>query len=234
MAFNKEIDNSYVIREIVNLWNPLTERQQKLLSDNVCVYHYKKNDIIYKECDSPENMLCLISGKVKIYKEGISGRNQIMRVVKSFEFFAYRAFFADENYRTTAMAFDDTIIASIPINIVLQLINEAPHISMGFIKQLSKELGNADCRTINLTQKHIRGRLSETLLFLKDSYGVDEDGSTLSVYLSREDIANLSNMTTSNAIRTLSAFADESLIVIDGKKIKIIDDDRLRKISDIG
>ena len=65
-------------------------------------------------------------------------------------------------------------------------------------------------------------------------YGLEEDGATLSIYLSREDLANLSNMTTSNAIRTLSTFVIERVIAIDGRKIKIIDEDRLRKISKIG
>ena len=92
----------------------------------------------------------------------------------------------------------------------------------------------ADERTVSLTQKHIRGRLAESLLFLKESYGLEEDGSTLSIYLSREDLANLSNMTTSNAIRTLSQFATEHLIAIDGRKIKLIDEEKLKKISKIG
>ena len=68
---------------------------------------------------------------------------------------------------------------------------------MFFIRQLSIDLGIADERTVNLTQKHIRGRLAESLLFLKESYGLEEDGSTLSIYLSREDLANLSNMSKS-------------------------------------
>ena len=80
----------------------------------------------------------------------------------------------------------------------------------------------------------VTGYMVEQFEYLKDKYGVEEDGSTLSVYLSREDMACLSNMTTSNAIRTLSAFATENLIAIDGRKIKIIDDSKLRKISTIG
>ena len=99
---------------------------------------------------------------------------------------------------------------------------------------LVNPLGISDERTVNLTQKHIRGRLAESLIFLKESYGLEEDGSTLSIYLSREDLANLSNMTTSNAIRTLSQFATERLITIDGRKIKIIEEEKLKKISKIG
>ena len=139
-----------------------------------------------------------------------------------------------ENFVTAAAAFEPCSICLIPMTAIMNLIKESNELAMFFIRQLSIDLGIADERTVNLTQKHIRGRLAESLLFLKDTYGVEEDKSTLSIYLSREDLANLSNMTTSNAIRTLSNFANEKLITIDGRKIKIIEEDRLRKISKIG
>ena len=63
---------------------------------------------------------------------------------------------------------------------------------------------------------------------------MEEDGATLSIYLSREDLASLSNMTTSNAIRTLSMFVAERIIAIDGRKIRIIDEEKLKKISRLG
>ena len=96
------------------------------------------------------------------------------------------------------------------------------------------DLGVSDQRTVSLTTKHIRGRLAEALLFLRDNYGLEEDHATISIYLSREDLANLSNMTTSNAIRTLSAFANERIIAIDGRKIKIINEEELKKVSRFG
>jgi len=120
------------------------------------------------------------------------------------------------------------------MDIINQLVKDNNKLAMFFIKLLAIDLGVSDERTVNLTQKHIRGRLAESLLFLKETYGLEEDGATISIFLSREDLANLSNMTTSNAIRTLSNFASERLIAIDGRKIKIIDEDNLRKISRIG
>lgn len=101
---------------------------------------------------------------------------------------------------------------------ITTLVAQNNDLAMFFIRQLSIDLGISDERTVSLTQKHIRGRLAESLIFLKESYGLEEDGSTLSIYLSREDLANLSNMTTSNAIRTLSQFATERLITIDGRR----------------
>ena len=148
--------------------------------------------------------------------------------------FALGAFFAGKDYVTAAAAFESSLICLIPMAVIKTLITQNNDLAFFFIKQLSFDLTVADERTVNLTQKHIRGRLAESLLFLKDSYGLEEDGSTLSIYLSREDLANLSNMTTSNAIRTLSQFATEKLIAIDGRKIKIIEEERLKKISKIG
>ena len=52
--------------------------------------------------------------------------------------------------------------------------------------------------------------------------------------MAREDLANLSNMTTANAIRTLTAFVNEKLILVDGRQIKIINEAQLRKVSKFG
>jgi CRP-like cAMP-binding protein len=76
--------------------------------------------------------------------------------------------------------------------------------------------------------------LAESLIFLRETYGLEDDNHTIKVYLSREDLANLSNMTTSNAIRTLSAFASEGVLELDGRRIKIMDAFKLERISDLG
>jgi CRP-like cAMP-binding protein len=226
-----EIDIS---ESIPDLWQLLTPEQRELLNKNYTIQKFKKNETIYCEGETPMHMMCLLSCKVKIYKEGVGGRSQIIRVIKDKEYFAYRAYFAEENFVTAAAAFEPCSICMIPMPFIMDLLKENNELALFFIRQLSVDLGVSDERTVSLTQKHIRGRLAESLLFLKDTYGVEEDQCTLSIYLSREDLANLSNMTTSNAIRTLSNFAAEKLITIDGRKIKIIEEDKLKKISKIG
>lgn len=230
----KELTEAEIAESIPDLWQPLTQEQKEILAKDFTIQKYKKNENIYCEGETPTYLMCLLSGKVKIYKDGVGGRSQIIRVIKSHEYFAYRAYFAEENYVTAAAAFEPCTICLIPMPTIVKLIQENPELSMFFIRQLSKDLGISDERTVSLTQKHIRGRLAESLLFLKDTYGVEEDQCTLSIYLSREDLANLSNMTTSNAIRTLSNFAAEKLIIIDGRKIKLIEEEKLKRISKIG
>ena len=230
----KELTQAEIAESIPDLWLSLNEEQREYLAKNFTIQKYKKNETIYCEGETPTNMMCLLAGKVKIYKDGVGGRSQIIRVIKDKEYFAYRAYFAQEDFVTAAAAFEPCTICHIPMTVIEELVHQNNNLACFFIRQLSIDLGIADERTVNLTQKHIRGRLAESLLFLKDTYGVEEDQCTLSIYLSREDLANLSNMTTSNAIRTLSNFATEKIIIIDGRKIKLIDQERLKKISKIG
>ena len=234
MATQITSSKAKVAQSISNLWGGLPKEQYDMLLENIDIYKYKKNEIIYKNLDTPTHIMCLITGKVKIYKEGIGGKNQIIRVMKKNEFFGYRAYFASENYRTAAMAIENSTVATLPIGILAQLMEQNFNVSLYFIKYLCYEIGKSDDRTVNLTQKHVRGRMAEALLFLKDSYGVETDGCTLDICMSREDISDIANMTTSNAIRTLSAFASEKIIATSGKKIKILNAEELRKISDMG
>ena len=212
----------------------MTPEQRERLASSFSIQTYKKNEIVHSEDETPTHLFCLLKGKVKVFREGVGGRNQIVRMIKPVEYFGFRAYFANETYVNAAAAVESSVVCLIPLEVIEELVKENIDLACFFIRNLSASLGVADRRTVNLTQKHIRGRLAESLLFLKESYGLEEDNSTLSIYLSREDLANLSNMTTSNAIRTLSQFASEKLIAIDGRKIKIIEEEKLKKISKIG
>lgn len=230
----QEVSDSKEISKLTEIWDILNQDEREYLEDNFSVMHYKKNEIIHYEGDNPTHMMGITKGKVKVYKEGVGGRNQIVRILQPVSYFAYRAIFAEGNYNTSACAFEESTVVMIPKDVIMSLIHNNNALACFFIKSMAVDLGISDARQVNLTQKHIRGRLAESLIFLQDNYGTDEDGASINVYLSREDLANLSNMTTSNAIRTLSMFVSEKIITLDGRKIKIINEEKLRKISRLG
>lgn len=222
------------IEKDTTIFHVLSAKEKDFLLNNHICLHYKKGEMIYSEGDKPSGLLCLVEGKVKVFKEGAGGREQIIRMAKPLSFIGYRALFAEDNYNSSSLAIEDSVVGILNKKQVYKLIHNNPEFAMVIIKYMAIELGFANSRTVNLTQKHIRGRLAESLLFLKDTYGLAEDNSTIKVYLSREDLASLSSMTTSNAIRTLWSFAEEKLIAIDGRKIQIIDLKKLERISEIG
>ncbi|MBN1132798.1 MAG: Crp/Fnr family transcriptional regulator [Bacteroidales bacterium] len=217
-----------------SVFNVLTPKEKEFLKQNYTCAFYKKGEIIFKEGDKPLGLMSLSEGKVKIFKEGVGGREQIVRMAKPVGFIGYRALFAEENHSATAVAIEDSIACVIDKESIYRVMRSNPELCMSIIKSFATELGFSNDRTVTLTQKHIRGRLAESLIFLKDTYGYEEDAKTIKIYLSREDIANLSNMTTSNAIRTLSNFAQEGIVAIEGRKIRILNLTKLERISDLG
>lgn len=217
-----------------SIFNILSKKEKDKLVENHSCYSFKKGELIFRESNKPSGLICLSEGKVKIFKEGVGGREQIVRMAKPVGFIGYRALFADENYMSTAVAIENSTVCIIDKDSLFNTIKNNSDFAMEIIKALASELGFSNKRTITLTQKHIRGRLAESLLLLRDTYGIEEDGVTLKIYLSREDIASLSNMTTSNAIRTLSTFATEKVISLEGRKIRILDLHQLERISELG
>ncbi len=222
------------IDEVMNTWDVLTPDERQYVKNTHSVHFYKKNEVIHCEGDTPTHMMILAVGKVKVYKEGVGSRNQIIRLLKPGEYFGYRAIIANGTYNTNVEAFEASAVYLIRADVFLSILRHNNAFCYRFLEELATDLAASDARTVNLTQKHIRGRLAESILMLKKNYGLEEDGATISIYLSREDLASLSNMTTSNAIRTLSTFVNEHMIAIDGRKLKIIDADKLLKISKMG
>jgi CRP-like cAMP-binding protein len=194
----------------------------------------KKGQYLFKEGEKPHGLICLASGKVKVFKNGVGGRCQILKLVRQQNFIGYKALFSDVPWSVSAIAIEDSAICIFEKNSFIRILKKNPGLSVKLIKVIADELGFSNNRTVSLTQKHIRGRLAESILILRDTYGYEADGKTIRVSLSREDIANLSNMTTSNAIRTLSNLAAEGIIEITGRMISILDGTQLERISELG
>ena len=148
--------------------------------------------------------------------------------------FSYRSAMAGDCHSTSATALEPAVLYYVERDAFLTVIQKNIKFCYAVLVAMSKDLGLSETQTVNLTQKHIRGRLAESLLALRKTYGYDEDGATIAMYMAREDLANMSNMTTSNAIRTLSQFASENLIALDGRKIKLLNESELTRISRLG
>lgn len=225
----KDIANS-----IAQIWHCTDVYCVNTIQKNLTVRSFKRNELIYQENETPTHILFLVNGMAKIIKECGMGRSQIVRIIKEQSFMGFRAFFAHECNSTSAVALENSTVAALPLDTMVELIELNHGITNYFISELATTLGETDSRFVTLTQKHIRGRLAETILALKANYGIENDGKTLNVIMNRDDLASLSNMSTSNAIRTLSSFATEGLIEISGRKIKILNEEELAKISRLG
>lgn len=209
----------------------MSDEQRNMFVDSIEVANYKRGDIVFEEGDMANYVMYILEGKVKFLVKAIDGKQRIISIKGEHEWLALQASFTNGYHNTTAQVTSDATIIKLPHHMFLKLVDENHDFSRYVINKIATSLDAVIHHMLSFQRKHLRGRLADSLLYLIDKFGFEDDGKTLCVYPSREDLANNSNMDISNAIRTLSAFASEGIITIKARRISIIDIEKLRWIS---
>ncbi len=217
-----------------SIFKKLSQKEKEIIEENHSVHFIKKGDYAFREGEKSKGAIFLASGKIKLYKVGAGGREQILKMIKPGEIIGYTTLLTEKNWLFSAAAMTDAVICILDKYSLMSILKKNADLTLKLTEVLSEELIYSYNRIISLTQKHVRGRLVESLLNLIDIYGCEDDGKTIRAAISRDDIAHFSNMTTSNAIRTLSSLASEGIIKIRGRKISIPDISVLEEISKTG
>ncbi len=203
-------------------------------SDHKTSNIYKKGQVVFYEGNQVLGLYCVFEGKVKLYKTGIDGRQQIVRIAGPGDLLGYRSLFAEEPYQATAEAIEDAHICCIDKNAFFPLLGKNPDLSLAMIKKLSKELRFAENLATSIAQRPVRERMAELLLMLQKTYGVtDKSGTRIDIRLSREEIGDMIGVTQETAIRLLSDFRKDKLIEVRDRDITIIDEKKLLSEANI-
>jgi CRP/FNR family transcriptional regulator len=211
----------------------LTDQQLANLSVEKSCNFYKKGQLVFFEGNRPTGLYCVSKGKVKVYQIGVEGKEQIIRLAKDGDILGYRSLISGEHYTASASVIDDATICFIPKKTFFDLLQTNSELSTRMMRLLSNDLKSAEKRITGLAQKPVRERLAETILMLKEFYGVDKENSSIKASLSREDIANIVGTATETAIRVLSEFKSEKIIDLKGKKIQVINTEALMKAANV-
>ena len=204
------------------------------VSNNKVTNTYKKGHVLFHQGNPPFGLYCINSGKIKISKTGVDGKESIVRIASSGDILGHRSLFSNENYSSSAVALEETAVCFIDKKFIYKAIQDHPEISLNIIQKLSREMGMAEQRNASMFQKNVRERLAELLLILKKTYGIEEKGRTrLDIKLTREEIASIIGTATETVIRFITEFKNEGLIEQEGKNIYIIDEPRLLEFANL-
>ena len=220
------------VSNITNIFKHLSQKEiEDLNFIKSCNYH-KRGEIIYHEGNRPTGVYCVSKGIIKLYKTGIEGKEQIIRLAQEGDIIGYRSILSSELACTTAKVIEDVSLCFIPSEAWLTLLKSNNEFSMDIMKFACDELGKSNSFITDIAQKNVRERLAEMLLYLKDDFGLDADG-VLQISLTREELANITGTATESAIRLLSEFKDDKMIALNGRKITILDEKRLKRTANI-
>jgi CRP-like cAMP-binding protein len=211
----------------------LDEEELGTLSNSKHCNYYLRGQTIFNEGNQPMGLFCISSGKVKLSQAGFEGKEQIIRLAKDSDILGYRALISGEAYSATATVIEDSKICLIPKDVFYELLQHNSKLTSGIMKLLADELKDAEDKITNIAQKPVLERLAETLLMLKEYYGVEDNDNSLNITITREEIANIVGTATETVIRLMSDLRKEGMIKLDGKKIKIVKSDALLKLANL-
>ena len=129
-----------ISEDLAEIWSILNGDEKRRIIDNFQIHNFKKNQVIYAEKEEPEFIWCLIKGKVKKYKDGIGGRQQIIRLIRPVQYFGYRAYFANEPYVSSAAALEASTLGTLPMSLVDEIMENKENLPKSILKAKVFEL----------------------------------------------------------------------------------------------
>lgn len=219
-----------IVREFSSL-KALTKDELIKLSDCKTSHIIKKGDVIFEEGENVNGIYCIKDGVCKLTKLSANGKDHIVKLVTKGELLGQRSMISDEPVNLSAVALEDMQVCFIPKSEVMGYFDKNNQFSMNVMKSICGDLKEADDHMVNLAQKTVKERLAETLLYLNDTFGKNEDNS-LKVQLSRDELASIIGTATESCIRLLSDFKKLGLIELTGKKIVLKDINALKKLAE--
>lgn len=219
-----------IVREFSSL-KALNKDELVKLSDCKTSHTIKKGEVIFEEGETINGIYCVKDGICKLTKLSPNGKDHIVKLIKKGELVGQRSMISDEPVNLTAVALEDMQVCFIPKAEIMGFFDKNNQFSMNVMKTICGDLKEADDHMVNMAQKTVKERLAETLLYLLDTFGKNDD-NTLKVQLSRDELASMIGTATESCIRLLSEFNKLGLIELSGKKIILKDINKLKKIAD--
>ena len=216
------MENS-TLREAVaasSLFNGLPPEHIDHIVRIVVKKHYNRGETIFFEGDKGDGFYMVDSGKVKIYKMSLSGKEQILHFFGPGEPFGEVPVFHGQPFPATAEALMKSTMLFFPRDKFIRLVHEFPSIALNMLAVLSMRLRRFASQIESLSLKEVPARLAGYLLYLSEEQG---NADTVELEISKGQLASLLGTIPETLSRIFAKMSEEGLITVEGKTIRIVD-----------
>lgn len=191
----------------------------------------ESGEVLFEKGEPGSHLYTINEGLLKIsVTDAQSGREKTLALIGEDEIVGEMAVFSDQDRSGRAIAVRNTDLLKIPEKNFLDILSEYPTVGKNLIQILSKRLLMSDREIQNVTFQTIPGRLAAQLLRLAEKFGTDtEDGRTISIKLTHDQLADLVGTNRETITRYLSEFREEGSIKSENQKITILDPEALEE-----
>jgi len=186
-----------------------------------------KGEVLFSQGDTAQGFFIVATGKVKIYKLSPDGKERILHIIQPGGNFAEAAIFGDGLYPAFAEPLVPSELLFFPRDQFLRLLHERAGLAINMIGGLSRFLRLFATQIEELTFKDVPARLARYILNL-----AEEQGEEVCLPISKTQLASNLGTVSETLSRSLRKMSDEDLIEVQGKIIRILDEDRLEELAE--
>jgi len=208
-----------------SIFSSLNDDESSELAELTIERSFMPNEFIFWDGDAPEWFYIIAEGKVKVLKHSSLGKEFIIAFFGSGEMFGEVAVFENKPYPASAQAMVETKVVGIKREAILSFLANRPQVALRIINVLAGRLRDAQGRLRDLAGERVEQRLASVLLMLSSKLG-------LTLSFTRQEIADMAGTTTETAIRVMSHLKDRGIIRSVRGKVTILDEKKLRLLSE--
>jgi cAMP-binding proteins - catabolite gene activator and regulatory subunit of cAMP-dependent protein kinases len=215
----------------IPLLSALRKDDREVVAPLCRVRGYEKGETIFREGEPADRIHFVVLGRVKIVKSA-GGRDVILEILGPGEPVGAVAVFERKPFPASAVTLEGTSILSIPEREFFQLVETRPEMMRRLLAGLTYRLIMVNKRLADMTGS-AEYRAARLFLTLSDRVGTKQEGSGIAIPLplSRQEIADLIGTTLETAIRLMSRWQKEGLVITEKTGFVLPDAARLREIT---
>lgn len=211
------------------VFSHLNDEELDSIIPHVVKRRLKKNTVIFHENDPSTAFYLVKTGRVKIYKTGMEGREQVLSILGDGQIFGDVPAFDGGPYPASAATMADSEIYLIRSEDFQALVRRYPEVAIKIIKVLGQRLRQSIELVRDLSFKQVPHRLAGLLVKLSREYGADtENGRLIELPLSRQELADIVGTSRETITRELKKMEREGMLVVDRRHLTITDLERLQ------
>ena len=193
---------------------------------------FAKGETLFSEGDEATGFYLLVEGHLKLCRVSPDGREKVLHFVRPGETFAEAAFFGDGRYPAESRALEAGEALFLPRQGFMNLMEKNPQFALNLVVSLSLSLRRFARQIEELTVADVASRLASFLVKRAAEKSTSYNGITyLELGIKKGELAAQLGTANETVSRTFRKLKEEGVIELEGRKVTILQMDRLQQLA---
>ncbi len=217
------------------LFKELDDQTLGVVAHRAVERRFLKDEVLFVAGEEALGLYVIVEGAVRAFRGSLEGREQVIHVERAGGTVAEVPVFDDGAYPSTVAAEEDTTCLFVGKREMRQLCLEHPEITLVALRVLAGRLRRCAELVETLSLKEVGQRVARFLLAEARRSGMrTTDGVSVNLTQTNQQIASQVGSVREVISRAFSRLQQDGLIVVEDRKLTILDEKALAAFAELG